>query len=331
MPLNKPSHITPYTSTSSAEAGREPLKIRYVGSDDKDLKALGVNIAIAILLFTIVSLFFRLKTNHLLFTVAAPAIAVWIGFVLNQHRLWVEVGEQEAYVYVDMLFSSRLIVYLQGGHFTSILSRKQPETVSFKKSQVGGEEPIEFKFPTNDGYEIIGKLRIFTKQRNSAVALSHSLRWPLHELHMKVRAMVGNRLSDYGAVNTFDNIRENKPELSFEIANMFGGEGSISSFEEDTGLNIDDPLIIDLSLTPESQEVFLARARVEVLRKGVETMKAPAGCDGNAILDAVQAAAGVATHAIQTIRGVENANAVGFGSGGVGVVAGGGGKGKGGK
>lgn len=321
MPLNRPTHITPYTSTSSTEAGREPLKIRYVGSDNKDLSALGVNVAIAIILFAVVSLFFRFKTDHVLFTWTIPAIVVWIGFVLNKHRLWVEVGEQEAYVYVDMLFSSKLIVYLQGGHFTSILSRKQPETVSFKKSQVGGEEPIEFKFPTNDGLEIIARVRIFSKQRNSEVALSHSLRWPLQELHMKIRAMVGRRLSDYGAVNTFDTIRENKPELSYEIANMFGGEGSISPFEEDTGLNIDDPVIIDLSLTPESQEVFLARARVEVLRQGIRDMRdAPEGCTGKDILDAVQAAAGVANHTIQTIRGVENATVVGVGDAGIGLV-----------
>lgn len=330
MRLVQPEHVHEYTSTSSTEAGREPLKIRYIESDDKDFRSLGINIAIMAILFIMISLIFRIKTNHFLFTWTIPAIAVWLVIVYNRHRLWIEVDEQEAQVFVDMVFSSRLVVYMQGGHFTSMLSRKQPEAVSFKKSEVGDGKLITFEFPTNDGLVIKANARIFIKRRRSEKALAHSLRWPIVELQNKVQAMVGRRLSDYGAVNTFDNIRECKPELSSAIAKMFGGENVISPFELDTGLNIDDPIIVDLSLTPESQEVFLSRAKIDVLKKGIDTITTPDGCTGKDILDAIQAAAGVAEHTIRTYRGVDGATTIALGDAGVAVAASGGG-GKGGK
>lgn len=328
--------IIPEITTRPAGAGSEvvveqPLPIRYVTSDDKDVVSLAINVISAILLVGTLWLIFSKITWYPMITIGLPIVILWIMLVAFHDKLWVSVDEQQAAIYVDQLFfSEQLIVYLQGGHFASWTSKRQAETINFKKNEVSGtpkDRVSTFEFPTNDGLYIVAKVRIFARRRNSKEALSRSLRWPIEELERKVEALVAKKLSDIGAANTFDVIRTNKPQVAYEVAQMFDGESRTSDFERDTGLIIDDPIILELGLTAESKRIYESRAKINVLKEGVDSLRGSnIDMDPTDAANAVQVASGAASQVIHTYKGIPpGATTVALGDSGLGVV---GGKGK---
>jgi hypothetical protein len=331
--LINPEIVTRPVGTGSEVVVEQPLPIRYVTSGDKDVASLGINIISAVLLVGTLWLILGKITGYPVITVGLPLVILWITLVAFHNKMWVSVDEQQAVIYVDQLFSSgELIVYLQGGHFTSWTSKRQAETINFKKNEVSGtpkDRVSTFEFPTNDGLYIVAKVRIFARRRNSKEALSRSLRWPIEELERKVEALVAKKLSDIGARNTFDVIRTNKPQVAYEVAQMFDGEGRTSDFERDTGLTIDDPIILELGLTAESKRIYESRAKVNVLKEGVSNLLESSGgqMDPTDAANAVQVASGAASQVIHTYKGIPpGATTVALGDSGVAVA--GGGKGK---
>lgn len=327
--LINPEIVTRPVGAGSEVVVEQPLPIRYVTSDNKDVVSLAINTISAILLAGTLWLIFSKITRYPVITIGLPLAILWIALVAFHNKLWVSVDEQQAAIYVDQLFySGELIVYLQGGHFVSWTSKRQAETINFKKNEVSGtpkDRVSTFEFPTNDGLYIVAKVRIFARRRNTKEALSRSLRWPIEELDRKVEALVAKKLSDIGARNTFDVIRTNKPQVAYEVAQMFDGESRTSDFERDTGLIIDDPIILELGLTVESKRIYESRAKINVLKEGVDSLRENnSDMEPTDAVNAVQVASGAASQVIRTYKGIPpGAKTVALGDSGIAVAGGG--------
>jgi hypothetical protein len=315
---------------------QSPLEVRYIERDDKDWTALVFNITTAIIVFIVLYLLLQ-KINVRFLQISVPLIAVWILAVWGRDRMWVTVPEQEARVFVDKLFSGPLIVYTQGGHFVRWTSDLQPQTISFQKfeeiraTRANGNTAIQFT--SGDGYEILSDTEIYFRYREGKEATSKSLRYRPEELRALTLARVATLESNICGGYDYDDIVAQKHTLGQLVADMFGGEGNLSTFELETGIEIRNPALKGIGLTPESRAIYDTRAKVNAVHDGMAKLLERVDKDGRG-LTAEEAAriaqtlAGAATREIYTIEGAPNATTVALG-GGTSVAVGGGKSGKG--
>jgi hypothetical protein len=94
-------------------------------------------------------------------------------------------------------------------------------------------------------------------------------------------------------------------------------------------LIIDDPIILELGLTAESKKIYESRAKINVLKEGVDRLReSNQDMDPTDAANAVQVASGAASQVVHTYKGIpDGAQTIALGGdAGVGVL--GGGKGK---
>lgn len=322
--LNVPKRVAKTPPDGLRDNLDKPLSLRYVDEGNKDIRALIFNIVTALIIFLVISIAVRMKTDGTLFTIALPLVVVWILGIKVRDRLWTVVPSRQAYIYLDSLYSKRIIVYKQGGHFTRWTSEKQEDKVDFQKHELISakkSEKTSIVFPTKDGKATISAdITIFFRRRDSEEALSKSLKYQIGELEALIKSTVVEKLSEIGGANDYKDILRLKGQVAEEVANLFAGEGKISKFEDDTGTEIRNPILDDLDLTESSKEIFGTGAKVDVIVDGVKKLIA-SGVSPKEAATIAQVAEGAATREIITIEGVENAEVVAVGGASMAVAA----------
>lgn len=316
----------------AVEQNDSPLKVKYI--EGKDWPALIFNIVSALMIIIIVGALIATKTSNLFAIISFPLCVVWVIGVGIRDRLWATVEAQEAITYVDKFFSSAIIAYTQGGHFTRWSSDRQEIRLSFLRFQEikatrDSKSPI--RAVSADGYDIEADVRIFFRYCSGHEALTRSLKYKPEEIQALILARVSESFSNICGKYDYDVLVANKARLALLIANIFAGENKQSPFEKNTGVEIKNPALLDFGLTAESRAIYDTRAKAKAVKDSMAQLLTLTGKDGNLTAEEAariaQTLAGAATRQIFTVEGAPKAKTVALG-GGTSVAVGGGKSGK---
>ncbi len=318
-PLDKPTLGEPEPPAS----WDTPLDIRYV--DDVDIEALAFNLASVILCFFALTVLVGQFTSDSVTVSAISTLVCWFFIVATRSRLWTSVDARKASVWLDYLRSKRIVVYTQGFHFTHWTSRKQSDEIDFQKHEIismNKADKTEVRFETNDGFEMIAEMTLLYNLREGEEAMSQALKYENGEIKAFTKAVVISRLADLGGRNSYRSLLYNKAEVTQWLANTFGGESTISLFERGLGISLRNPILNTLDLTDESKKTFGVRAKIEVVKDGIKSLKKGTGLSADEANLTAQAAENLITRVVHTYQGIpQGATVVALGDHGVAIAA----------
>lgn len=321
-----------FKAPKGCTAYEEPaLTLRYV--TDKDWTAFTFNLLSATFAFVLIHILFRIKSTNPMLTIAIPLASIWIAIVYFHNHLWVNVDGLQAKIYVDMFFSKKMIVYLQGGHFTAWSSKDQTNDVDFQKHETietDGTKEKTLNFQTQDGYQLAANVTIVYNRRAGIEAMSKSLKFKrTEEIRTLIKAWVQAKLSDLGGCNSYETIIYYKPSVTAWAANLFGGEGQISLLEQKTGTNVLNPVVNNLDLDEESKKTFNAKARLSVMREETKLLHDDCGVTSDEAFIGTQVALNLVQRVVSTqeYKGIPEGVTT-FAPGNAGIAIGGGSKSK---
>ena len=287
---------------------------------DYELDALLFNIATMVVMFVTLSIGLRnIKPNPSLDGFLAntiPLIAIWIFFFFTVKKWGTNVDSREAKVYLNYLRPRLMIAYLQGFHFTTWCSKIQEDPISFQKDQKIAAKKAnntEIKIRSQDGYDMYVDIYFLYNRRDTMEGLSKSLRYRDDEIREWALAVVSERLSDLAGCNSAETLIYYKTKVIRWVGLIFGGERVISDFEDQTGTDINNPVLEVIDLTPEAQKIFSTRSRIAMVNEGIKALReANPDMHVNEASRTAQAAEGIATREIKTFEaeGLENAQTV---------------------
>ncbi|MEI7462838.1 MAG: SPFH domain-containing protein [Candidatus Taylorbacteria bacterium] len=326
--LKKPVKSRPITASPGDIANpNKALSVSMI--NDFDFESLLINVLTVIIIFILSSVLLGFISKIQIVTLGVPII-VTSGFIIMKFgSMWTTVKAREASVYLDYIRPRKILVYLQGFHFTSWCSEVQESTINFQKHEIittrfGGENQVTFT--TRDGYVMFANILILYNRRNDLDALSKSLRYQNTEIRAWILALVAARLSDLAGQNSCETLLYYKSAIVQWVSKLFDGQENISEFEDQIGCEIKDPTLEDFDLIPESRKIYAAKSKMQTITDGIAALRAAnPDMSVNEASRIAQAAVEVITRHIETYEyeGIpqDGLSALGLGSGGLGVIA----------
>lgn len=304
-----------------------PLEIRYVNKGNLDWGSLAFNLVSITIILIVPLLLIRFKTHNPLILIAFSATVIWVLGVFFLARLGTNVDGMQYQIWLDYIFSDRLIAYSQGFHFTTWSSKDQGNMIDYQKKEIidaNRKDGTAFTFATQDGLDVMADVTIVYNRRPGLEALSWSLKFKsTDEITTLIKAVVQGRLSDLGGCNSYETLLRHKAEVAAWVANFFAGETQTSPFEKKTGTRVLDPVAKDFDLTPESKEIFRAKARIGIFKRAIQSLtEKEVGLSPEEANLAVQAAQGSLKRVVHTYQGIPpGAKVVALGSEGIAIAA----------
>ncbi|MEI6304594.1 MAG: hypothetical protein WCP09_01060 [Candidatus Taylorbacteria bacterium] len=241
-----------------------------------DYESLILNLLTAMILFVALSIGLSFIDKSSMMTIGIPLIGVAAFVIIYTPAMWTTVNAREAKVYLDYFRPGKILVYLQGFHFTMWSSRLQEEPINFQKHEIittrfGSENQVTFT--TRDGYVMFANILILYNRKSDTDALSKSLRYQNAEIRAWILALVAARLSDLAGLNSVETLLYYKSSVVKWVSTLFDGEENISAFEDQIGCEIKNPTLENFDLTPESRTIYSSKSTIGMINEGIRALR----------------------------------------------------------
>ena len=251
----------------------QPLKVRYVR--DFDWLALAFNLATLAFIAACIGAYVRYRISEDTSTILAislllsviPALILWIW-----GKFFTSPDNLQANVYLNKA-TRRISIYPSGWHAVPWPSKKQ-SVIGFEKKEIitfCQKDGTALKVPCGDGrFALVSLTLNYNVVDFGGPFMGNTLRYSPIIIRQNIQAALQSRLGDLFGKNRYDVLIANWDRVELWTATGFGGQAVQTAFEKWLNIQIDDPLLNDIDLDPQSKKVYEKKSEMLQVQEGAQ-------------------------------------------------------------